>query len=243
MPNVLITTIVRNEARYLDRWADQIRQIIASQPGHRFGLSVFENDSTDGSPQMLAGYYWGDLPRTITTARLNSPYFIGGKARLRTQLLADARNRAIYGFPMLAQMDTVLVVEPDVAYSMDVVDHLLNQEKHYGRRFDVLSGKSVHPGTDRLYDSWGTRKKPEHDDWAQCDGVQDGGLEEIWSTFNCLVALNAKPIKDRHTFSGINPRTGQPDCDTVAIVEAFRLAGYGQVAWDRSLHVAHSIDT
>ncbi len=61
----------------------------------------------------------------------------------------------------------------------------------------------------------------------------------MWSTFNCLVAYSSEPIKKGITFSGVNPRTGQPDCDTVAIVEAFRIAGYDKIAWDPALHVTH----
>lgn len=239
MSNILLTTIVRNEARYLDRWHSQIKDIVGHfRSEHSFGLSVFENDSEDGSALKLGTFDWGDLPRSITTARLGSPYFVGGKHPFRTQLLADARNRAIFGFPMLASMDWVLSIEPDIQFTMEVVDRLINHERHYGRRFDIFTGKSVHPGTVRLYDSWGTRKTAGQTDWAEADSTENG-LEPLWSTFNCLALYRADAIRQGHTFGGVNPRTSQPDCDTAVICERFRQTGFNEIYWDTRLPVAH----
>lgn len=242
--NVLISTIVRNEFRYLDRYHAQLRAIHERLGGqHTFLLSVFENDSADGSGQKLASLDWSFLPAFhLTSARLQTPPFIGGKHPIRTRLLADARNRSLYHCGFLGHADSVLVVEPDVILSPDVTEAIVNHEQRYGKRFDVFSGKSTHVGQTQLYDSWGTRKTEQCTDWADGDQVQDGGLEEIWSTFNCACFYRAKPIQEGHTFNGVNPRTKLPDCDTVSIVEAFRLAGYRSVAWDRSLHVPHNCD-
>ncbi len=240
MSKILLTSIIRNEARFLDTWYRQIRDLVAAQPQHQFGLSVFENDSNDGSGAKAASYDWSFLPAFhITTARLNTPFFVGGNAPLRTQLLADARNRAIYGFPMLDQMDSVLVLETDVEFPAETADRLINHEKHYGRKLDIFSGKS-HPGRESkgLYDSWGTRKTADHLDWRQGDDEFEG-FAPMWATFNCAVVYNAKAIREGHTFGGVNPRTGQPDCDTSVICERFRAAGYGDIAWDTNVHVYH----
>ncbi len=43
--NILISTILRNESKYIDKWYSQLREIVATQPDHSFSLSVFENDS------------------------------------------------------------------------------------------------------------------------------------------------------------------------------------------------------
>ncbi len=242
MANILISTIVRNEARYLDRWHSQIAQLVASQPQHTFTLSVFENDSADGSGGKVASYDWSFLAAFyLVSAKLNTPFFVGGKAPARVQLLADARNQSIYRFPMLALMDWVLVVEPDVAYTMEVADRIINHEHHYGKRLDVFSGKSSPPGSKGLYDSWGSRKTNAVCDWRQGDTEFDG-FEPMWSTFNCLTLYRAQPIKEGHTFAGVNPRTGQPDCDTAVICENFRAAGYDQIYWDTNLRVEHSCD-
>ncbi len=240
MSHILISSIIRNEARHLDRWYSQIRAVVASQPQHTFSLSVFENDSTDGSGLKAAAYDWSGLGAFyITQAKLNSPFFVGGKDATRVALLANARNRTLYHFPMLAQMDWVLVIEPDVAYTVEVADKLINHEHYYGKRLDVFSGKSSPPGSKGLYDSWGSRKTNALCDWRQGDTEFDG-FEPMWSTFNCLTIYRADAIRAGHTFGGVNPRTGLPDCDTAVICENFRAAGYDQIYWDTNLRVEHS---
>lgn len=238
--NVLIVSIVRNEAIHLARWHSQLVALAKGCPEHQFCLSVFENDSSDESARMLASFDYSPFKaHLIQSAKLNVPYFVGGKHPTRTELLAYCRNKAIYSFEFLKDMDTVLVVEPDVEYSFETAERIVNHEKHYGQRFDVFSGKSVHPGTQSIYDSWGTRKTKDQTDWR--DGDEDGmvGLAPMWSTFNCLVAYRAQAIREGHTFGGVNPRTNQPDCDTVVIAERFRAAGYDKIAWDNQLYVTH----
>jgi hypothetical protein len=241
MSTILVSTICRNETRYLDRYHAQLRALCAAQPQHTFLLSIYENDSTDGSAAKLAALDWSFLPAYhITTARMQTPPFIGGKHPLRVQLLAAARNRSIYHCGFLHLADRVLVVEPDVAYPTETAAAIIEQ----GMAWDVFSGKSVHPdGTGRIYDSWGTRKTDRCTDWADGDQVETGGLEGVWSTYHCFCTYAAEAFKQGARFHGVNPRTKQPDCDTVAVVEDFRQRGFNRVAWNRDLHVVHSIDT
>jgi len=142
--------------------------------------------------------------------------------------------------PFLDQVDSVLWLEPDIEFAHEVIEKIIDHEKYYGVKSDVFTGKSTHPNSQGIYDSWGTRKTSEQSDWK--DGDEDGytgGIMPMWSTFNCAVLYNAEPIKKGIMFSGVNPRTGQPDCDTVAIVEAFRLNGYNKIYWAPELHVTH----
>lgn len=236
---VLICSIIRNEAKYLDKWYAQIKEMCEKFPDIQFSISVFENDSTDGSYAKIMGYDWSFAYSYMhSTAKMNVPYFIGGKTPQRTELLAFCRNSSIYRFPFLSQTDYVLFIEPDVTYSMDTADRILNHEKYYGQKLDVFCGKSVHPNTDHLYDSWGTRKGPSQTDWKEEDG-ESGGFESMWSAFNCLVLYNAEPIKRGIAFGGINNRLGIPDCDTVVICENFRKAGFDKIYWDTNLKVTH----
>lgn len=239
MSNILIASIIRNEARHLDRWYEQIKRTVVGLPEHTFTISVYENDSDDGSAAKLNAFDWSFIQsRVITTARLNCPFFIGGKHPARTELLAYVRNQCMNQSPFLGAMDYVLFVEPDTEYSHEVVSAIINHQSVYGQAFDVFSGKSVHPGTDGIYDSWGTRRTPDQSDWRDEDAAFTG-LQPMWSTFNCLVLMNAEPIKRGILYGGVNPRTGQPDCDTVVIVERFRAAGFDKVFWDTRLHVTH----
>jgi hypothetical protein len=240
MANILISTIVRNESKYLDRYHAQLRDLVKTQPQHQFLLSIYENDSVDGSADKLRTLDWSFLPAYhITTARMQTPHYIGGKSAERVALLADARNRSIFHCGYLPHVQSVFSLEPDVTLTVDVADRLLNQEKHYGRTFDIFTGKSVHPGSDNLYDSWGSRPKAEHSDWADGDGVQDRGLEPMWAIYNCAAVYRADAIRAGHTFGPTNPRTGQPDCDTSVICERFRAAGYGEIYWDTAIKIPH----
>lgn len=237
MSTILVSSIIRNEARFLHRYHAQLRDLAAAVKGrHTLLLSIYENDSDDGSPQALAGLDWSFLPaRYITCAQMQTPHYIGGKSAQRVALLADARNRSIYHCGFLPHVDRVLVIEPDVAYSSETAAAIIED----GMAWDVFSGKSTHVGSTRIYDSWGSRKTAQCTDWADGDKVEDGGLEEVWSTYHCLCNYNAEAFRQGCGFSGVNPRTQQPDCDTVAVVEAFRLKGFSRVAWRRDLLIEH----
>lgn len=240
MSAILISSIVRNEARHLDRFHAQIRDLAAAQTQHQFALSIFENDSDDGSAAKLHSLDWSFLPAYhIASARWQTPHFIGGKSGVRTALLARARNKTLTDCEFLPAVERVLVIEPDVQFTPAVADAIVNE----GLAWDVFSGKSTHAGSTRLYDSWGTRKTSACTDWADGDQIEDGGLEEVWSTYHCVCNYRAEAFQKGCRFSGVNPRTGaQAECDTVAVVESFRLAGYNRVAWRRDLHVEHFVD-
>lgn len=237
--NILICSILRNEAKYLDRWHKQIKEMCTKFTDINFFLSIYENDSNDGSYEKVLGYDWDFVKaKMFITAKLNLPYFIGGKSPDRTSLLAYCRNTAMFSFAFLQNMDYVLFVEPDTEYTLETVEKILYHEKFYGKKLDVFCGKSVHPNSDHLYDSWGTRKTDSQLDWKEEDG-QNGGFEPMWSAFNCLVLYNAEPIKRGIAFGGINQRLNIPDCDTVVICENFRKHGYDKIYWDTNLKVTH----
>lgn len=243
--NVLICTILRNEARFLDRWHAQIREMVTTFKDDHFGLSVFENDSSDGSFAKLAALDWSFLSNyTFSSNKLNTPAFIGGKHPQRVQLLAACRNRCIAQYPFFGDASHVLFVEADISYPMDVADKLIHQEKHYGRTFDVLTPKSVHadrPGPNNIYDTWGTRKTDKDTDWKD-EYDQNAGLEAVWASFGCMPIYRADAFRNGVGFGGFNERLGIPDCDPVVLCENMRKKGYDQIYWDTRLEVAHTTD-
>lgn len=243
--NVLICSIIRNEARFLDTWYAQIKEIATTFKDDSFSLSVFENDSTDGSFAKLAAFDWSFLSNyTLTSNKLNSPFFHGGKHPQRVQLLAACRNRCMYQFPFFSEVSHVLFIEADITYTIDVADKIIHHEKHYGRSFDVLTPKSVHgdrPGPDNIYDSWGTRKTYKDTDWKD-EYSQVGGLTPMWAVFHCFMMIRAEPLKKGVCFGGVNERLGISDCDPVVLCENLRKAGHDQIYWDPSLEVKHTIN-
>jgi hypothetical protein len=243
--NILICSIIRNEAKFLDTWHSQIKEIATTFKDDSISLSVFENDSTDGSFAKIAGYDWSFLSNyVLTSTKLNAPCFIGGKHPTRVQLLAQCRNRCMYQFPFLSDVSHVLFIEADITYTIDVADKIIHHEKYYGRKFDVFTPKSVHsdrPGPDNIYDSWGTRKTDKDTDWKD-EHSQVGGLAPMWAVFHCFALYRAEPIKKGISFGGFNKRLGIPDCDPVVMCENFREAGYGEIYWDTDLEVKHTVN-
>lgn len=244
MKNILISTIIRNESRYLNNWHKQIDLLAKKYKGkYNFAVSVFENDSTDDSAQKLMAFdYSNFITHRITSERLKTSYFIGGMNPLRVALLAFARNQSIYGFKFLPSMDFILVVEPDVTYDIDQTELIIcDHEEKYGKAIDIITGMSHHPGRpDAIYDSWGTRKTS---DVESCDDASNAsGLQEMWSTFNCFALYRCKPIIEGYTFGHINKRLNKSDCDTSVICENFRAAGYNKIYWNADFKVAHYCD-
>ncbi len=135
-------------------------------------------------------------------------------------------------------MDRVIVIEPDVEYTMDVADKIINCEARYGQKFDIFSGKSVHFGRDAIYDSWATRKTPDQPWWLDSDG-ETQGLEKLWSTYHCFCNYSAEVIRKGGLFGGFNERKNVSDCDTVVICENFHKLGHHEIFWDTRLQVHH----
>jgi hypothetical protein len=50
---VLISSIVRDRAKYLNLWLNQINVMIERCPDYEFFISVYENDSSDESAKIL----------------------------------------------------------------------------------------------------------------------------------------------------------------------------------------------
>lgn len=240
--NVLVCSIIRNEVPFLDTWRDQLVAIARTFPQDSFGLSVVENDSTDGSFAQLARYDWPGFQNVLVAGgRFNAPLFSGGRDFARVNNLAAARNRAMYTHPFLSTYSHILWVESDITYTMDTVDRLLHHEQHYGRPMHVFSPKSIHhdrPIPPNIYDAWGTRMTAASEWWKDEDG-DTGGYQQLWATWNCLCLYDAAPIKAGCAFSGTNPRTRKTDCDTTTICESFRLKGFDQIYWDTNLTVSH----
>lgn len=243
--NILICSIIRNEIKFLDKWHAQIKAIVETFKEDSISLSVFENDSTDGSFAKMASYDWSFLSNYVLSSnKLNAPYFFGGKHPQRVQLLGQCRNRAIYQFPFVKDVSHVLFIEADIEYTTETADKIIHHEKYYGKKLDVFTPKSVHagrPGPNNIYDSWGTRKTQNQTDWKDEDG-QNGGFEPMWAVFNCFALYNAEPIKKGIAFGGYNERLAIPDCDPVVLCENFRKAGYDQIYWDTNLEVAHTVN-
>jgi len=236
MKTILVSTIVRNRNKFLSMWQRQLSELCKLKPDYKFYLSVFENDSIDGSEATLKSLnYEGFKDVHVNCKTLNTPAFGSIKNDLRVRLLAEARNTSIYENPFLDGCDYVLSVEPDIEYSPAEMIKIIDNE-HY----DILSARSIEyipPAPNHLYDGWGTRNTEKHLDWEPI--VEFKGLIDTWTTYNCFCRYNATAIKDRISFSGFNDRLGIPDCDTAVICENFRSSGFNKIGLQGNCNVLH----
>lgn len=237
---ILICSIVRNRAQYLNLWLNQINLMIDRCPDYDFFLSVYENDSVDGSAKILNSLDFSKFKDFfIKTENLNTPSFGSVKDDHRVRLLAEARNKAIYECNFLDHCDEVLFIEPDIDYDPVELSNIVKDHS-----CDILSAKSRHIHNvlpDEIYDNWASRLTDKDESWLT--GVVIEGFPkriEVWSTFNCFCKYNAEPIKNKISFSGFNKRLNKYDCDTAVICENFRDAGYNKIVLDGRYSVFHS---
>lgn len=219
---ILICTISRNNAKRLKKWNRQLNTLLDNLlENDSVELSIYENDSTDGTNRILERYAAELSQRcktTFTSTKLGTEHLIG-KEGARVKNIAAARNNCLEQASDLNNFDKIVFIETDVIYNPSDVTTLLH---HSG---DLVSGFTTNAMGD-FYDAWATRKTSEETWWNH--GIP---REEtpVWSTFNGVCVYNSKPFVEGARFAGINPRTNEIDCDTTVICEVFRQMDYNDI--------------
>lgn len=237
MKNILISTIVRNREPFLENWISQLNQICESRPEINFYLSVYENDSIDGSKEVLGCLDYSKFKGfKIICEDLDTPFFGSVQNSLRVKLLAEARNKSLFENDLLEKCDWVISVEPDVKYDIKDVLKIIDNDD-----YDILSGRSMEitstSNPTYLYDIWATRKTSKNPSWSS--NIEFNKIIDTWTTYNCFCKYNAEPIKNKISFDHRNKRLGRDDCDTAVICENFRENGYSKIALDGTVNILH----
>ncbi len=228
-PTILIYSIIRNEAKYINRYYKQLKEIVKTFKEYDFYLSIYENDSTDGTDAWLKKKDWSFFKDfEIQSERLGTTDYGSVRAEDRVKNLSIARNKAILAKDFLEKSDYVMMVESDMRFSMGTVNQILNF-KDLEPDFDIVSGLTVnnHP----IYDSWATRKKARftsHKDVRAFD-VTSKPYDKYYATSNGICLYRAQPFKEGARYGWINPITKEFDCDTVVVCQNFHKLGYDKV--------------
>lgn len=188
---------------------------------HELEISIYENDSTDGTKPRLKHYaelLSKKCKTTLTTTTLGTDHLVGQEGA-RVKNIANARNACMEQCSNLEIFDKVVFIETDVLYNSEEALKII----HYDA--DIVSGYTTN-AMGQFYDAWATRKS-SHDTWWNY-GIP---LEktDVWSTFNGICVYDATPFKQGARFAGINPRTNEIDCDTTVICEVFRAMNYENI--------------
>tara|TARA_A100001015_G_scaffold319367_1_gene442032 strand:+ start:478 stop:1191 length:714 start_codon:yes stop_codon:yes gene_type:complete len=235
--NILLCSIIRNRALFLILWYLQIQKIANNNKDINFSLSVYENDSIDGSPKIISqikkqfGFNFLD-EFYFKTEIINTKYYTSIKNDERVQLLANARNKCIDQVSNLSKFSKIVFIEPDIEYP-DKCRKLIKSS------YDIISGISIHNQT--FYDTWATRLN-QHDTELPLNISLDSfenNIINVWSTFNCFCVYNAEPFIKGLRFTGFNNKTKSHDCDTAIICDLFRDSGYTNIAIDKTFVVKH----
>lgn len=238
---VLISTIMRNCASSVDRYWHQIHDFMDKMgPDYEWYISVYENDSTDNTAELISKL---DTSRfvdsSIVSENLGTQAFGSVVAEERVRNLSNARNKALYAKDMIKNVDKVLWIEPDVAYSWELIDNLLHPER-VGIEPDIYSGLNCDPNRGYwTYDTWATRRDEHEQSGERFPDWQTNPIRQFYSTFNAVVVYNAEPIKNGIAFGWFNKRLNKFDCDTVVICENFREAGYNKIYINQHIACFH----
>lgn len=230
----LISTIIRNRAKHVSTWANQLQSLCDVHQDIVFDLVVLENDSTDGTKQALNAVEPALKKKmnkvNISIRNMDWPYFPSIKAEERVKYLAKARNKTLEiaeSTVGLEAYDKIISIEPDISYSTVDVGKIINSDLDIASAYSVLpQGLGV---PDWIYDSWATRVNAEDTEYF---GPRISELPEclpVAATFNCFCVYKALPIAKGIRFSEINPKTKQWDCDTTTICFEFAQQGYDRI--------------
>jgi hypothetical protein len=203
--------------------------MVKSFPEYRFILSIYENDSTDGTPGLIRDKDWSFFEDfSFVSEKLMTKNYGSVKSKDRVKNLSIARNKALEVKDFLSQADYVMMVESDMRFDNKTIKQILNF-KDLEPDFDIVSGLTVnnHP----VYDSWATRKGPRftsHEEVRLYD-VTSKPYDKYYATSNGVCLYRAQPFKDGVRYGYINPVTNRFDCDTVVVCQNFHKAGFENI--------------
>lgn len=227
---VLIYSIIRNNAPVFDRFYNQIRSVVEQNADFSFYLSIYENDSDDGTKQKLFEKDWSFLEGiSISSENVNTKLYGSVKDAQRVENLAKARNKALEGGGFLADCDYVLMVEGDNTYSAADVRKLLTFDQ-VEPEFDVVSAISIRQNGTH-YDWWATRTSAIYKPGSSEIPSNFNRLEygKFYSTSNGLCLYRADAFKKGARYGWINQETQTFDCEMVVVCQEFQRLGHDKI--------------
>jgi len=227
---VLIYSIIRNRASSMPRFYSQLKKVVKSLPEYDFYLSIYENDSDDGTKTELFNKDWSFFKGVaIVSENIDTEYYGSVKDAQRVENLSKARNKAIEQGKFLNDVDYVLMVEGDVLYTTDDVKRLLDF-KNTEPNFDIVSSISLRKNG-KHYDWWATRTSAKYNpDRSEIEyDYEQKEYGKYYSTSNGLCLYRAKPFKEGVRHHWINKVTKEFDCEMVVLCQNFHNSGYKNI--------------
>ena len=236
---ILVYSIIRNEAQYMEKYHKRLALMVKSFPQYEFYLSIYENDSNDGTKQRLMSKDWSMFAGfSFISENIMTKDYGSTKDADRVKNLSIARNKAIEAGGFLEFCDYVMMIESDFDFGMDAVKKVLDF-KNIEPEFDIVSAISIR--RKYLYDHWATRKTPEYDPAVpRLDpDYKLKSYDKYYSTSNGICLYRAEPFREGVRYGWINTVTGEADCDTVVVCQNFHDKGYHNIYIIHDAEVYH----
>lgn len=236
-PHILISSIVRNREEYLSRYFNQIESFIKKLNHiYDFSISIYENDSTDNSKDILKSYSFSSFKNNfIKCENIGTQYFHSVVSDQRVVNYANARNKTIEGLD-LSMYRWILIIEPDVIYTPEMMCELILQME-VPETPDIYSGVLI--TENRAYDTWGMRRF-SFEEWGDFfPDYLENPVKEFWSTANGICIYNSKPFILGLKFNAFNKRFNKYDCDSAVLCEDFRSMGFDKIYVNQLIQPIH----
>jgi hypothetical protein len=196
-----------------------------------FGVVVYENDSHDATPDLLAAWQAADERVVVRSERLGVERFPPLRDLARSAWLARCRNRArALALEHFGHFEWVIVVD------LDLLGWCPNgiASSFGGEPFDVMgsNGLSFWRGRPTYYDAWALRTLDDPEPLDSRD-VQFAFLprgtppEPVRSCFGGLAIYRMQAFRAA-CYAG-------HDCEHVCLHEAMRAAGHGEIFLNPSM--------
>lgn len=241
-PKVLLYSIIRNRNNSISRYYEQIKSFVDALPEYEFYLSIYENDSVDGTKANLLSRDWSFVNGvSIICENIRTPYYGSVRDSNRVRILAEARNKAIEAGGFLDKVDYVLMIEGDVEYDTKSIKSLLRFED-LEPDFDIVSSISLKRGSKTHYDWWATRLGPVSNLYVSEieEDYQNKDYGRYYSTSNGLCLYRAKPFQEGVRHGWINLETKEFDCEMVVLCQEFQARGYKNIFINYKAKAIHS---
>lgn len=237
---ILICSILRNENEFFDNYYYRIKDIVKSFPEYDFYLSLYENDSSDGTKQKIIGKDFSMFSGfSVISENINTKYYGSVKEADRVKNLAKARNKVLLGGNFLPDMDYVLMIDVDVEFKMHAVEKILNFNKIVPD-FDIVASSTRKRRL--LYDQWATREGPRYDPAIQelFEEYKRYPYKKYYSVSSGFCLYRAQPFKDGARYDYINKETNEADCEMVVICQEFASRGNKNIYMSHEAEMFHN---
>lgn len=262
--NILICSILRDNALKMNQFFNQIDTFVSVlSNNHEFNISLYENDSKDGTQEFLLNYDYSKFKNhSVICETLGTTKFGSVVSEERIINLANARNRAIEAKDLYKEADYVFFFDCDIMFDANFVPQLLDFSSVGLKEPDMYSGVSLVPylSTDynvpkvvslnrkvndqlvdkwRVYDTWSMRRNINEEWGTWTDDVSINTVSKFYATFNSACLIRAEPFKQGIRYHHFNERLGKFDLEHSVLAEKFHNASYDKIYVNQGLFCFH----